>query len=206
MNRRNNIRQKSKFFLFIFSLIPFINALTDIYFFPVNLGANPIENLQDRAGNWGLRFILITLCISPGRELLNLIWISQFRRMIGLFAFFYVSLHFIIWLILDQELSLNAIIEDIYLRPFITIGFISLLILTLLAITSSTKVRVRLGKTWKILHKNIYVAAFLGVWHYWWQVRIDALEPLLYAIILTFLLILRIKPIRNKIRNKKKAH
>ena len=111
--------------------------------------------------------------------------------MLGLFAFFYVLLHFLTWLFLDQGLLLSAITEDIVERPFITIGFAALLILTALAATSTIKMRQRLGRRWQKLHNWVYVAALLGVWHYWWQVKLDASEPIIYASVLAVLLIFR---------------
>jgi sulfoxide reductase heme-binding subunit YedZ len=108
--------------------------------------------------------------------------------MLGLFAFFYVLMHFLAWLVLDQEILWPAIAEDIFERPFITIGFAALLILLALAATSPAAVRRRLGRTWQKIHNWVYVAAILGVWHYWWQVKQDVSEPLVYAAVLTLLL------------------
>ncbi|MGI9204843.1 MAG: sulfite oxidase heme-binding subunit YedZ, partial [Woeseiaceae bacterium] len=119
-------------------------------------------------------------------------WLGRFRRMLGLFAFFYVLLHFATWLFLDQGLLLSAIVEDIAKRPFITIGFAALLILIAMAATSTAGLRRRLGRRWQKLHNWVYVAAILGVWHYWWQVKLDASDPAIYAAILSFLLGYRI--------------
>ena len=123
------------------------------------LGANPIEEIQDRFGYWGLRFVLITLAVTPLRQVTGKNWIIRFRRMLGLFAFFYVLMHFLTWLILDQSLLLSAIIEDIFERPFITIGFTAFLILIALAATSPIAMRRRLGKRWQQLHYGVYAAA-----------------------------------------------
>jgi len=112
----------------------------------------------------------------------------RFRRMLGLFAFFYVLMHFLAWLILDQGFLLSAIVEDIAERPFITLGFTALLILTAMAATSTNGIRRRLGRRWQQLHYGAYVAGILGVWHYWWQVKKDIQEPLIYAVILGVLL------------------
>ncbi len=108
--------------------------------------------------------------------------------MLGLFAFFYVLMHFLTWLVLDQGLLLSAIAEDIFERPFITIGFCAFLILIALAATSTARIRRSMGRRWQKLHNAVYVAAILGVWHYWWQVKLDATDPAIYAVILAFLL------------------
>jgi sulfoxide reductase heme-binding subunit YedZ len=112
--------------------------------------------------------------------------------MLGLFAYFYVFLHFMTWLILDQDLLLSAITEDIVERPFITIGFAAFLILTALAATSTAAIRRRMGRSWQKLHNFVYVAAILGVWHYWWQVKLDASDPAIYAALLAIVLAVRI--------------
>jgi len=174
--------------VFLCSLVPLALILTDIYGIGGSLGANPIEEIQDRLGNWGLRFIMIALAVTPIRQLTGRNWIGQFRRMLGLFAFSYVFLHFLSWLILDQEMKWSAIAEDIFERPFITIGFAALLMLLMMAATSTAAARRRLGRTWQKLHNSVYAVAILGVWHYWWQVKKDVSEPLLYAALLSVLL------------------
>jgi sulfoxide reductase heme-binding subunit YedZ len=179
--------------VFVLCLMPLGVAVGDLYGVTGDLGANPVENLQDRFGNWGLRFMLIALAVTPLRQVSGWNWLTRFRRMLGLFAFFYVLLHFLVWLILDQGLLLSAIGEDIAERPFITIGFAALVILLALALTSTTGMRRRLGKRWQSLHNGVYVAAILGVWHYWWQVKLDATDPLIYAVVLTLLLGYRVR-------------
>ena len=183
--------------VFIASLIPFALVVGDLFEITGRLGANPVEEIQDRFGNWGLRFILIALSVTPLRIVSGWNWLSRFRRMLGLFAFFYVLMHFLTWLFLDQGLLLSAIIEDIFERPFITIGFAALLVLTALAATSTAAIRRRLGRRWQQLHNWVYATAILGVWHYWWQVRLDASEPAVYAAILAVLLGFRIWHRRN---------
>jgi len=178
--------------VFLVCLIPAFHAVGDVYGITGDLGANPVENLQDRFGNWGLRFLIITLAISPFRLRSGWNWLARFRRMLGLFAFFYVLMHFLTWLFLDQGLYLSAIIEDIAKRPFITIGFAAFVILLSLAVTSTAGMRRRLGRRWQKLHNWIYVAAILGVWHYWWQVKLDVSDPALYASALAVLLLYRI--------------
>ena len=127
--------------VFLLCLMPLLLIIGDLFEITGTLGANPIENMQDRFGIWGLRFIVTVLMISPLRSITGFTWITQFRRMIGLYAFFYVLMHFLVWLLLEQSLLMSAIIEDIATRPFITIGFIALLILIALASTSTMNIR-----------------------------------------------------------------
>ena len=184
-----------KFFklpVFLTCLLPFLFIITDAYEYTGSLGANPIENIQDRLGNWGLRFLLISLAITPIRKITGQAWITLFRRMLGLFAFFYVLLHFLTWLILEQSMLLPAIIEDIITRPFITIGFLALLILFIMAATSTTNIKKKLKKRWHTIHRLVYGSSALAVWYYWWQVKKDITEPLIYAVILSILLLYRL--------------
>jgi len=185
--------------VFVLCLIPATLVFTDAFEITGRLGANPIEEIQDRFGYWGLRFVLLTLAITPLRKVTGKNWLIRFRRMLGLFAFFYILMHFLTWLILDQSLLLSAIKEDIFERPFITIGFTAFLILIAMAATSTNAMRRRLGKRWQQIHYGIYVVALLGVWHYWWQVKLDVRDPLIYAAILVVLLGYRIR-----VRDKKK--
>jgi sulfoxide reductase heme-binding subunit YedZ len=178
--------------VFALCLLPGVLVVTDTFEITGSLGANPIEEIQDRLGNWGLRFIMIALAVTPLRRLSGWNWLPRFRRMLGLFAFFYVLMHFLAWLILDQGILWSAITEDIVERPFITLGFAALLTLTALAATSTNGMRRRLGKHWQQLHYGAYIAGILGVWHYWWQVKKDIQEPLIYAVILSILLGFRI--------------
>jgi methionine sulfoxide reductase heme-binding subunit len=178
--------------VFVLCLLPVLLLLGDTFEITGSLGANPVEEIQDRLGNWGLRFIMIALAVTPLRRLTGWNWLLRFRRMLGLFAFFYTFLHFLVWLILDQGVLWSAIVEDIVKRPFITIGFAALLILAALAATSTNGMRRRLGRRWQQLHYGVYAAGILGVWHYWWQVKNDILEPLIYALILSGLLGVRL--------------
>jgi len=178
--------------VFVLCLLPVLLLLGDTFEITGTLGANPVEEIQDRLGNWGLRFIMIALAVTPLRRLTGLNWLLRFRRMLGLFAFFYTFLHFLVWLILDQGVLWSAIVEDIAKRPFIAIGFAALLILAALAATSTNGMRRRLGRRWQQLHYGVYAAGILGVWHYWWQVKNDILEPLIYALILSGLLGVRL--------------
>lgn len=163
----------------------------------VELGTNPIEKIQDTLGEWGLRFLVITLAITPLRDWLNAPWLISLRRMLGLYAFFYVLLHFLTWLILEQGVLLDpsanwsSVFADIVKRPYITIGFVALLLLVPLVITSTNGMMRSLGRRWKTLHRLIYAICLLAVWHYYWQVKADVREPLLYAAIVFALLVWR---------------
>ncbi len=171
-----------------------------------SLGANPVEALLDFFGNWGLRFVMIALAVTPLRRITGLTWITLFRRMLGLFAAFYVSLHFLVYLILDQGLALGPIIEDVIKRPFITLGMLSLVLLLAMAATSTLRIRRAMGRRWQQLHNAVYLVGILGVWHYWWQVKKDITEPAIYAAILSVLLGLRIYwRLQSRSKAKRKA-
>jgi sulfoxide reductase heme-binding subunit YedZ len=174
--------------VFVLCIIPAMLVVGDAFEITGRLGANPVEEIQDRFGYWALRFIMITLTVTPLRRLAGWAWLTRFRRMLGLFAFFYAFMHFLTWLVLDQGLLMDAILEDITKRPFITIGFAGFVFLTALAVTSFTAIRRRMGRRWQSLHNAIYLIGILGVWHYWWQVKSDITEPLIYAGILAVLL------------------
>src|SRR6516164_10571374 len=157
------------------------------------LGANPIEFVQHFTGDWTLRFLLITLSISPFRKLLNLPDLIRFRRMLGLFAFTYVCLHFLTYIGPDQSFDLGGMWKDVVKRPFVTVGFLGFVLLIPLALTSTKGWIRRLGgKRWQALHRLIYVTALCGVIHYYWLVKSDHRLPLLYAVILAVLLLYRL--------------
>jgi len=189
------VRRIYKPILFVVCLLPLAWLAAGAFNIAgVDLGADPVARVLHQLGQWGLRFIIITLCITPLRVLLGWPWLVLLRRMLGLFAFTYVLLHFLTWLILDQGFLLDpgftwhSIVKDITKRPFITIGFAALLLLIPLAMTSTNGMMRRLGKRWQQLHRLIYVIAILGVWHYYWQVKKDVREPLIYAAIVLVLL------------------
>lgn len=192
MNTLQQIRFVWKPLIFLLCLVPATLVVTDVFGLTGSLGANPVEAILDRFGNWGLRFIMITLAITPLRRITGWNWLSRYRRMLGLFTFFYILMHFTTWFVLDRDMLLSEVIEDLTKRPFILIGFTALLILTALAITSFTAIRRRMGRRWQTLHNAVYVVGILGVWHYWWQVKKDITEPLIYAAILATLLGARI--------------
>ena len=177
---------------FIFILL-FIPSLIWIYqFINGDLGVNPIEKLMDLFGEMALRLIITTLFISSLADFKNLKSLSILRRMVGLFAFFYVLLHFSTYIFLDHYLDLNFIIKDIIKRPFITFGFISFVFLIPLAITSRDNIIKKLGfKIWKRLHYLIYPAAILSSIHFYMLVRANKIEPLIYIIIIALLLLYR---------------
>jgi methionine sulfoxide reductase heme-binding subunit len=157
------------------------------------LTANPIEFITHSTGDWTLLFLIFTLCISPLRKLLRLPELIRFRRMLGLFAFFYVCLHFSTWLVLDKFFDLSEMWADVIKRRFITVGFTAFVLLIPLAITSTAGWIRRLGgKRWQQLHRAIYAAAVLGVIHYYWLVKSDVRKPLMYGAIVAILLAWRL--------------
>ena len=175
--------------VFVLCLLPLIKLTLETFGLGGStLGANPVEEILHRLGKWGLIFLLVTLAISPLRRWTGQNWVTGLRRMLGLYAFFYVSAHFLAYALLDQGLSLAAIGEDIAKRPYITIGIAALIFLVPLAMTSTNGMIRRLGRRWKPLHRLSYGIAVLGVWHFYWQVKEDILEPLIYAGVLGCLL------------------
>ena len=158
-----------------------------------NLGANPIEAITRSLGDWALRFLLLTLAISPLRRLTGWRWLLGHRRMLGLYSFFYASLHLLSYLVLDQFFYWPEIWADIIKRPYITVGMLSFLLLIPLAVTSTTGWMRRLGRHWQQLHRLVYLTAIGGVLHYYMLVKADTSDPLLYAFILSVLLSLRLK-------------
>jgi sulfoxide reductase heme-binding subunit YedZ len=157
-----------------------------------SLGANPIEAITLTTGRWALRFLLITLAVTPVRRITGWNRVIGFRRMLGLFAFFYAGLHFMTYLVLDHFFDWTTIAEDITERPFITVGFAAFVLLVPLAVTSTTGWVRRLGRRWQHLHRLIYVAAGCAVVHFIWKVKSDLRDPLQYAAILAALLGFRI--------------
>jgi methionine sulfoxide reductase heme-binding subunit len=178
--------------------IVFLAGLAPLGFLAVRtyygqLGANPVEFLQHFTGDWTLRFLLITLAVTPLRKILNFPDLIRFRRMLGLFAFTYVCLHFFTYIGPDQSFDLAAMWKDVAKRPFITVGFFGFVLLIPLAITSTKGWIRRLGgKNWQALHRLIYITALCGVVHYYWLVKSDHRLPLLYGVILALLLLYRL--------------
>ena len=157
------------------------------------LGANPIERITHATGDWTLRFLLITLSITPLRKLLNVPSLIRFRRMLGLFAFFYGSLHLMTYVWLDKFFAVREMLADIAKRPFITMGLTAFVLMIPLAITSTKAMVRRLGyKKWEFIHRAIYVTAILAVIHYLWLVKSDKTRPLRYGAVVAVLLLWRV--------------
>jgi methionine sulfoxide reductase heme-binding subunit len=157
------------------------------------LGANPIEFIIRALGDWGLRFVLITLAVTPLRKLSGWNWLIALRRMLGLYAFFYAALHLSAYLWVDQFFDWIAIAKDIIKRPFITVGMLTFAILVPLAITSNNAMIRRMGaQRWQTLHRAVYAIGILGVLHFWWMVKLNITQPVIYAAVLTFLLATRL--------------
>ncbi len=164
-----------------------------------DLGANPVEFLQHFTGNWTLRLIVATLAVTPLRKLLRLPDLIRFRRMIGVFAFFYGSLHFLTYLWLDKDFELREMLKDVGKRPFITAGFAAFLLMAPLAVTSTAGWIRRLGgKRWQLLHRMVYLSAAAAVVHYYWLVKSDIRLPLLYATLVGLLLAYRLIASRRR--------
>lgn len=157
------------------------------------LGANPVETITHVTGEWALRLLLLTLAITPLRRLAGWAFVAPWRRSLGLLAFGYASLHFATFLALDLGFDLSALGEEVVERPYVTLGFSSLLLLVPLAVTSTRAWQRRLGRRWMSLHRLVYAAAALAVLHFVWLVKADLLEPLVYAAILAGLLALRLR-------------
>lgn len=178
-----------KVLVFALTLVPLARLATGALFFPEWLGANPAEFITRATGDWTLRFLLITLAVTPLRRLSGWGWLLRLRRMLGLTAFFYAIVHLTSYVSFDHLFEVGEIIKDIIKRPFITVGFATFLLLLPLAITSTNAMVRRLGaKRWLALHRLIYVIGPLGVLHFWWMVKRDLTEPIIYALILSVLL------------------
>lgn len=162
-----------------------------------NLSANPIEDITDRTGWWTLSLLVLTLAITPVRRLTGWNDIVRFRRLLGLFAFFYACLHLLTYIVLDRFFDFGTLLEDIAERPFITVGFATWCILLSLAVTSTRGWIRRLKKKWQSLHRMIYVAAGLGVIHFYWGVKADTREPLWFMGVIALLLVARLPVVRR---------
>ncbi|MBW3627854.1 MAG: sulfoxide reductase heme-binding subunit YedZ [Gemmatimonadetes bacterium] len=182
--------------LFVICLLPLANLIFDG--FTGGLEAEPVKDITHRTGWWALTLLLLTLAITPIRKLSGWNHVIKLRKTLGLFAFFYASIHLLIYFGLDQAFSFAYIGEDIIKRPYITVGFTALLLLVPLALTSNLKAIRRLGKRWQKLHRLIYLCAALGVLHFYWLVKADVREPLFFAAALAILLAFRLPLLQRK--------
>ncbi len=179
-----------KIIVFLLSLLPFLLLANDA----VNdrLGANPIETLHFGFGDWALRFLCIGLALTPIKIITGQSRPMRFRRMMGLFAFFYASLHLLVFIVLDLSLSWEAFKDEVPKSPYILMGLLTYSLLLPLAVTSTKKMQKRLGRSWIKLHKLVYVAGVTALVHYFWLVKKDYTEPLIYAVVIGVLLGIRV--------------
>lgn len=195
----------AKAILFVAALVPLAKLVAGVLYFPDWLGANPAEFITRSTGDWTLRFLLITLAITPARKMFGWHWLIRFRRMFGLYAFFYGAVHLSSYVTFDHVFDVLEILKDIGERPFITVGFTALVLMLPLAITSTDRMVRRLGgKRWQKLHRLVYIIAPLGVLHFWWMVKRDITEPAIYGVLLAVLLghraVVRFQERRNRSR------
>jgi sulfoxide reductase heme-binding subunit YedZ len=180
------LKRVAKALVFAIALIPVAMLVRD--FLTESLGVNPAETIQLATGRWALKFLLISLAVTPLRRLTGWNIVIQYRRMLGLFAFFYATLHFLSYWAFDLGFAFAAMIGDVLKRPFIALGFTAFLLLVPLALTSTKGWIRRLGKKWALLHRLVYIAAILAVIHFAWKVKVFTGDPVLYAVLLTLLL------------------
>jgi methionine sulfoxide reductase heme-binding subunit len=180
----------AKVIVFLAALVPV--AMLVRGFLTGNLGVNPAETIQLETGRWTLKFLLLSLAVTPVRRLTGWNVVIQFRRMIGLFAFFYAVLHFASYWAFDLSFAFGTMVKDVIKRPFIAFGFAALMLLLPLALTSTRGWIRRLGKRWTQLHRLVYVAAILAILHFAWKVKVFTGDPVIYAGVLTILLAFRI--------------
>ncbi len=204
MNVTQRYRYLYKPLVFIAGIAPLAWMICGaLGYFGASLGADPVKKLEHECGKTALNFLLLTLSVTPVRQLAGLPQLLRLRRMLGLFAFFYAVVHFTVYATLDLELNIHVPGADIAKRPFITIGFAALMLLVPLACTSTNAMMRRLGARWQRLHRLVYVIALLAVWHFYGQVKRDVREPLLYAGMLAILLGYRL--VRARLRRPARA-
>ena len=172
--------------VWVLCLIPFVRLLAGAI--TGQLGTNPIELITRSTGTWTLVFLCCTLAVSPVRQITGWAWLAKLRRLLGLFTYFYVCLHLTTWIWFDQWFDLSDMIRDVIKRPFITVGMAAFLLLTPLALSSNKAAMKRLGRRWAVLHRLVYVIAVLAVVHYWWMVKKDLTQPIIYAVVVGALL------------------
>lgn len=171
----------------------------------MSLGANPVEEILNVCGKTGLNLLMLTLCVTPIRRSTGLNRLVALRRMLGLFSFFYLVLHFLTYALLDLHLDWDTLLVDIGKRPYITVGFTAIVLMIPLAATSTNRMQRWLGRRWGRLHRLVYPIAILAVVHYWWQTKLDVSDPLLYAFLLGALFLARILHWRDMRRKRAKA-
>lgn len=184
------ILRNPKFWIFGVCLLPLVRLI--VYGASGGLGANPIEFITRSTGTWVLVGLMVTLSVTPLRRLTGRADLMRYRRMLGLFTFFYVCLHFVTYIWLDQFFDPAAIVKAIVKRPFITVGFTAFVLLIPLAATSTYAMMRRLGRCWLQLHRLVYAVAILGVIHYWWLVKKNLTEPMIFGAVLSLLLAMRL--------------
>jgi len=185
--------RRLKIVLFIAATLPFLRLV--VYTINDWLGANPVEFITRNTGDWTLYFLCITLAVTPLRRLSGWNWLIRLRRMLGLFAFFYASLHFMTFLWFDHFFDVAEMLKDVVKRPFITVGFSAFVLLIPLAATSTNAMIKRLGgKRWQLLHRLIYLIAPLGILHYWWMKagKNDFSQPIVFGLVVAALLLARV--------------
>lgn len=184
------MRDRLWYAVFLAALAPFLYGV----FLAASggFGANPIKEATHYTGDWALRLLLVTLALTPLRRITRRNVFVRFRRMLGLYAFFYATLHFGIWLVVDQFFDWGEIVRDIAKRPYITVGFAAFVLLVPLALTSTRAMVARLGTHWRRLHSAVYLVGTLAVIHFLWLVKADKLEPLIYGSVFVLLLVLRL--------------
>jgi sulfoxide reductase heme-binding subunit YedZ len=184
------MRRLIKPLVFLVALVPTASLIYGLL--TANLGANPAETIQLQTGRWAFKFLLLTLAITPLRRLTGWNVLIQYRRMLGLFAFYYASLHFTSYIVLDQYFDWRAMLADVAKRPFITMGFSAFLLLVPLALTSTKGWIRRLGRNWQTLHRLIYVSVICAAIHFLWKVKVASGDPVWYAAIVLVLLGFRV--------------
>ena len=194
---RDKALTRIKVCVWVLCLLPFLRLLLGA--FTGQLGTNPIELITRSTGTWTLVLLCCTLAVSPLRQITGWVWLAKLRRLLGLFTYFYVCLHLMTWIWFDQWFDLNDMIRDVIKRPFITVGMAAFLLLTPLALTSNKVAMKRLGRRWAVLHRLVYVIAILAVIHYWWMVKLDITQPMIYGAVVAALLGWRVwKRLKNQ--------
>ena len=187
--------RSAKTLVFCLCLVPALVLVWDSV--TGGLSVNPIEDITHRTGDWALRFLLLTLAVTPFRWLSGWNEVIRYRRMLGLFTFWYASLHFSTYIVFDHFFDIRSIADDVIERKYVTAGFLGIVLMLPLAVTSTQGWIRRLGKRWSILHRLIYVAAVAGVVHFLWLVKLETSEPLVYAAVLSGLFLVRV--VRRKL-------